>query len=173
MFCLFYWDYLQSTLILVVLVVYVLLFIVASLHLYIVCVVIIVFCELLYYGCPLCAFLPAAFVVFMLLFAIAGAQWRIASADCATACSAASVAEASKVRFKGKIAIKFNRTTSCFTIKVYWTLLSSLVTSLIIAIKFNRTTNEVIDILWWPGKLFNQIFINFIYIILYVSTYLI
>ena len=60
------------------------------------------FCELLfsllYYGCPLCAFLPAALVVFALLFAIAGAQWRTASADCTTACSAAGVAEASKVR---------------------------------------------------------------------------
>ena len=59
------------------------------------------FCELfcmLYYGCSLCAFLPAALVVFMMLFAIAGAQWRIPSADCATACSAAGTAEALKVR---------------------------------------------------------------------------
>ena len=102
-FCLFYWDYLQCTYLLV-LVVYVLLSTIASLHLYIVCAVIIVFfCELfclLYYDCPLCAFLPAALVVFMLLFAIAGAQWRIASADWATACLAAGVAEASKVRWR-------------------------------------------------------------------------
>ena len=38
---------------------------------------------LLYYSCPQCAFLSAAVVVFMLLFAMAGAQWRTASTDCA------------------------------------------------------------------------------------------
>ena len=53
---------------------------------------------LLYYSCPQCAFLPAAVVVFMLLFAMAGAQWRTASADFAAACSTACVVEASKVR---------------------------------------------------------------------------
>ena len=58
---------------------------------------------LLYYSCPLCAFLPAAVVVFMLLFAIAGAQWRTAYTDCAASCSAACVVEASNVRTKVKI----------------------------------------------------------------------
>ena len=47
---------------------------------------------LLYYGCPQCAFLPAAVVVFLLFSAMAGAEWR-------TACSAACVMETSKVRF--------------------------------------------------------------------------
>ena len=55
------------------------------------------FC-LLNYGCPQSAFPKAVVVVFMLLFAFAGAQWRIASALCTTACSATGVLEASKVR---------------------------------------------------------------------------
>ena len=53
---------------------------------------------LLYYSCPQCAFLPAAVEVFILLFAMVGAQWRTASMDCAAVCSTAYVVEASKVR---------------------------------------------------------------------------
>ena len=114
LFCSFYWDSLQCTVLLSFLVVYVAtVFTLTSLHLYLVCIN-IVFCELLfclsYYGCPQCAFLPAALVVFMLLFAIAGAQWRITSADSATACSAAGVVEASKVRSKVSRKYKIAKT---------------------------------------------------------------
>ena len=101
LFCLFYWNCSQCSFHLAVLVVYVLLFTLASLYLCIVCIVIVLqllFCWL-YSGCSKCAFPLAALVVFMLLFAIAGAQWLMASVDCTTACSAAAVVEASKVRF--------------------------------------------------------------------------
>ena len=53
---------------------------------------------LLYHSCPQCAFLPAAVVVLMLLFAMAGRQWCTAFTDCVTACSAACVVNISKVR---------------------------------------------------------------------------
>ena len=44
------------------------------------------------------AFLPAAVVILALLYTITGTQWRIAFTYCVTACSAAGVVGASKVR---------------------------------------------------------------------------